>query len=82
MSMFKEGCPGSAEIRTPKPEDIRCQNCGEKIEIWTDEPDTVCKKCGQVNARPLGVSCVEWCAFARECVGAEKYERLRKAKKG
>ena len=44
--MFKEGCPGSLEIRQPKPEDIRCQKCGEKIEIWTDEPETACKKCG------------------------------------
>ncbi len=82
MSMFKEGCPGSAEIRTPKPEEIRCQKCGEKIEIWTDEPDIVCRKCGHVTARPIGTSCIEWCAFAKECVGAEKYERLMKSKKG
>ncbi len=80
--MFKEGCPGSIEIRSPKPEDIRCQQCGEKIEIWSDEPDTACKKCGHLNARPIGTSCVEWCAFAKECVGAEKLEKLLKANKG
>jgi hypothetical protein len=34
-----------------------------------------------VNARPLGSNCIEWCAFAKECVGNEKYERLMKAKK-
>ncbi len=77
--MFKEGCPGSAEIRSPKPEDIRCQKCGEKIEIWSDEPDTVCRKCGHMNARPLGTSCIQWCAYAKECVGADKLERLKKA---
>jgi hypothetical protein len=80
--MFKEGCPGSIEIRSPKPEEIRCQQCGEKIEIWSDEPDTACKKCGHLNARPIGTSCVEWCAFAKECVGAEKLEKLLKASKG
>jgi len=80
-TMFKEGCPGSAEIRSPKPEDIRCQKCGEKIEIWSDEPDIACKKCGYLNARPIGTSCIEWCAFAKDCVGAEKLERLLKASK-
>ena len=80
-TMFKEGCPGSIEIRSPKPEEIRCQKCGEKIEIWSDEPDTVCNKCGHVNARPIGDSCIEWCAYAKECVGAEKLERLKKALK-
>jgi hypothetical protein len=81
MGLFSEGCPGSTEIRTPKPEDIRCQKCGEKMEIWTDEPDSACKKCGHINSRPMGTSCVEWCAFAKDCVGAEKYERLMKAAK-
>ncbi len=79
--MFKEGCPGSIEIRQPKPEDIRCQKCGEKIEIWTDEPETRCRACGHMNARPIGTSCIEWCAFAKECVGAEKLEKLLKAAK-
>jgi hypothetical protein len=79
--MFKEGCPGSAEIRSPKPEDIRCQKCGEKIEIWSDEPETECKKCGHLNARPIGTSCIEWCAYAKECVGSDKLEKLLKAAK-
>ncbi len=81
VSMFKEGCPGRAEIRSPKPEDIRCQKCGEKIEIWTDEAETACRKCGHINARPMGTSCIEWCAFAKECVGADKLEKLLKAKR-
>lgn len=79
--MFKEGCPGSIEIRQPKPEEIRCQSCGEKIEIWSDEPEAVCKACGHLNTRPLGSSCIEWCAFAKECVGADKFEKLIKAAK-
>jgi hypothetical protein len=52
------------------------------MEIWTDEPDKICKHCGHVNARPIGTSCVEWCAYARECVGAEKLEKILKAAKG
>ncbi len=81
MPMFKEGCPGSAEIRSPKPEDIRCQNCGEKIEIWSDESESECKKCGHLNSRPIGTSCIEWCAYAKECIGSEKLEKLLKAAK-
>ena len=79
--MFKEGCPGSIEIRQPKPEEIRCQKCGEKIEIWSDEPETACKSCGQLNTRFLGSSCIEWCTFAKECVGADKLAKLLKAAK-
>lgn len=79
--MFKDRCPGSLEIRQPKPEYIRCQMCGEVLEIWTDEPDIGCKKCHYITSRPLGSSCVEWCVFAKECVGPERYERLKKAMK-
>jgi hypothetical protein len=26
-------------------------------------------------------TCIEWCSSAKECIGAEKYERLMKGKK-
>ncbi|GAB4482726.1 MAG: hypothetical protein OHK006_01850 [Thermodesulfovibrionales bacterium] len=80
--MLKEGCPGSQEIRTPYPEEIRCFWCEATNEIWSDEPDTKCKSCGKTVARDMKTSCIEWCPAARECVGAEKYDRLMKALKG
>ncbi len=75
--MFKESCPGSREIKKPKPEDIVCRDCGESVEIWSDETEVNCKHCGRINQRFLGPTCIDWCAFAKECVGEEKYNRLK-----
>ena len=79
--MLKETCPGSREIRTPYPEEIKCIICGGTTEIWTDEPETVCKTCGGTVSRDMRMTCIKWCPAAKECVGAEKYERLIKALK-
>jgi len=75
--MLKDSCPGSIEIRKPKPEDIRCRHCGEVIEIWSDEVEVRCKHCSKITSRFLGPTCLDWCAFAKECVGEEKYKRLK-----
>ncbi len=77
--MFKESCPGSGEIKKPKPEDIPCRHCRKIIEIWSDETEINCKYCGKMNIRLLGPTCIEWCDFAKECVGEQKYNRLKKA---
>jgi hypothetical protein len=79
MSILKEGCPGSREIRSPYPEELRCVFCGELNEIWSDEPDMNCKGCKKLINREMKPSCIEWCPAAKECVGLEKYERLMKA---
>jgi hypothetical protein len=79
--MFKEGCPGSREIRNPYPEELSCVFCDTPNEIWSDEPDTVCKSCGKTIDREMKPSCIQWCQFAKECVGQKKYERLVKALK-
>ncbi len=75
--MFKQGCPGSIEIRQPKPEDIKCRYCNNAVEIWSDETEAKCKHCGKINTRSMSPTCIEWCAFAKECVGEEKYNRLK-----
>lgn len=80
--MLKDSCPGSNEIKQPKPEDITCRSCGGTVEIWSDETDARCKTCGTVNSRILGPSCIEWCAFAKECVGEDKYKRLKAGQNG
>lgn len=79
--LLKETCPGSREIRSPYPEEIRCIFCGHISEIWTDEVETVCKGCGKTISREMKPTCLEWCPGAKECVGAEKYERFMKALK-
>ncbi len=73
---MKESCPGSREIKTPYPEELVCPSCLRRNEIWTDEPDTVCKGCGRVLSRDLKPSCLQWCPAAKDCLGAQKYERL------
>jgi hypothetical protein len=79
--MLKESCPGSREIRTPYPEEITCFWCDTACEIWSDEIEIACKKCGKTISRDMKPTCIEWCPSARECVGDEKYERLMKNKK-
>ncbi|GAB4411718.1 MAG: hypothetical protein OHK0032_07620 [Thermodesulfovibrionales bacterium] len=81
MSVLKEGCPGSKEIKNPYPEEIKCFWCGAINEIWTDEVETVCDGCGKTISREMRPTCLEWCPAAKECVGIEKYERLMKAAK-
>ncbi len=75
--MFKNECPGSADIKQPKPEEIVCRFCGAEVEIWSDETEAGCKSCGKINTRILGPSCLDWCAFAKECVGEDKYRRIK-----
>ncbi|MEW6068733.1 MAG: hypothetical protein AB1610_10645 [Nitrospirota bacterium] len=75
---MKEACPGSREIRTPYPEEIKCFRCGTICEIWSDEVEIVCKKCGKKISRNMKPTCLEWCPSAKECVGIEKYKRLMK----
>jgi DNA-directed RNA polymerase subunit RPC12/RpoP len=81
MSVLKESCPGSKEIRSPYPEELKCVFCGHLNEIWSDEPDIACKSCRNTINREMKPSCIEWCQFARECVGARKYDRIVKALK-
>lgn len=78
---MKESCPGSREIKNPYPEDLMCHFCHSINEIWSDEPDMICKSCNRKISRDLPPSCIEWCPAAKECLGIEKYERIIKAKK-
>ena len=80
MSLLKETCPGSKEIRNPYPEDLKCVFCGEVCEIWSDEPDMQCSGCGKTIDREMKPSCIQWCPAAKECVGLKKYERLMRAR--
>ncbi len=67
-------CPGSRLLRQPAPELFPCPNCGTEVEIWSDEFRRPCPSCRKMVLRPGGMSCLEWCKQAKECVGEATYE--------
>ena len=73
-------CPGSQKFSQPEPEEINCPSCGEKIEIWTDESKTKCPKCKKTVTREKPPACLDWCKYAKECVGEEVYKKYLKGK--
>jgi predicted RNA-binding Zn-ribbon protein involved in translation (DUF1610 family) len=78
MSLLS-GCPGAVNIREVKPEDVHCPQCGAEVEIWSDELRARCPQCGESVSRDVGPSCIDWCSLAEQCVGTEKYQRLKGA---
>lgn len=75
-----EFCPGARALRQPKPEIFTCPRCGDEVEIWTDEIRGTCATCGEVMYREGMMSCLEWCAHARECGGDAVYDRFVRGK--
>jgi len=79
---FNRDCPGSGSFKNPLPESIQCISCGNEIEIWSDEMKVRCRKCGTINYKDRNLTCVEWCKFAKECLGPELYSKLMEEKNG
>jgi hypothetical protein len=73
-------CPGAKFIRQPKPEIVTCPDCGAEVEIWSDEFSTRCSSCGRVIVQEGMMSCIEWCAMAKECVGESAFESFSKSR--
>jgi Zn finger protein HypA/HybF involved in hydrogenase expression len=71
------GCPGAKLFKEIKPDYIDCPHCRREVEIWSDELIITCPYCKGEVSQSRGASCIDWCQFARECVGAEKFERLQ-----
>ncbi len=74
--MFEQ-CPGASNIRTPTIELKKCPQCGEEVEMFSTDMQMDCPKCGFTVYNNLE-SCIQWCKYAKECVGEEVYERLMK----
>ena len=81
INHVKGNLSGSREIKNPYPEEIKCIVCGGTTEIWTDEPETVCKTCGGAVSKGYAYDLYKVVPCRKECVGAEKYERLIRALK-
>ena len=73
--MIMEGCQGKPRIRIM--EKI-CPQCGHEIEIFSIDTEAVCENCGFVIYNAT-LTCVQWCKYARKCLGEAAYESLMKA---
>lgn len=69
-------CPGSQGFSQPHPEMINCPSCGAEAEIWTDEIKANCPKCKKNIVRETKLNCLDWCRYAKECVGGEVYRKF------
>lgn len=69
-------CPGQDD-RKIKVETLTCPDCGYKLEIFSDEIKVSCHKCKGLVCRERLPSCVDWCKFAKECVGEERWRKMR-----
>lgn len=69
-------CPGQDD-RNLKSETIQCPDCGYQIEVFSDEVKVRCPGCKNLACRDRLPSCVDWCKYARECVGEERWKKLK-----
>ncbi|MFN3551361.1 MAG: HD domain-containing protein [Endomicrobiia bacterium] len=69
-------CPAIA-TRYLKVEEQTCKNCGYKVEIFSNEIKVVCPKCKADVYRENIPSCIDWCSYAKQCIGEEKYRELK-----
>ena len=71
--MIMIGC--QAKPRTPTIIEKICPQCGNEIELFSVDTQMPCEHCGFVAYNDT-LSCVQWCAHAKECVGEEMYEQM------
>ena len=71
--MIMEGC--QAKPKTPTISEKVCPRCGNLIELFSIDTQVACDHCGFI-AYNDELSCVQWCQYARRCVGDEMYEKL------
>jgi len=69
------GCPGQ-DARRLTVSIHMCPNCGNEVEMFSDETRIKCRKCGEYVYKESVPSCVEWCAKARECLGEERWAAI------
>ena len=73
-------CPGASNILMPTLKLKTCPECGEEVELVSTDVKVDCPKCGFTIYNDV-MSCIEWCEYAKECVGEEMYNRLKKKDK-
>ena len=72
--MIMEGCQGKPQLQVFEK---TCPNCGAEIEIFSVDTEATCEKCG-FSIYNDTLNCVQWCKYARQCVGDKMYEQMMK----
>jgi len=70
-------CPGAAGMRTPTIKIKNCPECGGEVELFSTDIKVKCSDCGFIVYNNIE-SCIQWCLYAKECVGEELYNKLKK----
>ena len=73
-------CPGAANLRTPTLTIRKCPQCGEEVELFSNDVSVTCSRCGFVVYNDM-MSCIQWCRYAQECVGPDMYRKLTRGNK-
>jgi ribosomal protein S27E len=68
-----------ANLRTPTLSVKKCPQCGEEVELFSNDISVKCSTCGFVVYNEIE-SCIQWCKHAKECVGDEMYRKLMERK--
>jgi ribosomal protein S27AE len=76
MGKLSDKCGGAANLRTPTLEIKQCPECSREVEVFSNETEGRCGKCGFTIFNNLE-SCIQWCKYAKECVGEELYNKLK-----
>lgn len=71
--MTYNGCQSKSKEITLK--ERVCPQCGNIIEIFSVDTEVTCEHCGFVAYNDT-LSCVQWCQYAKQCVGEEMYEAM------
>lgn len=68
-------CPGQ-DPRFLKVEVKKCAKCGYEVEIFSDEVRVKCPRCKSYVYREIP-SCIDWCKYAKECIGEKKWKEIK-----
>ncbi|MCI9515212.1 MAG: hypothetical protein HFF61_12905 [Oscillospiraceae bacterium] len=68
-----EGC--QEKPRTPTIIEKVCPQCGQLVELFSIDTQMACENCGFIVYNDT-LSCVQWCQYARKCVGDAMYEHM------
>lgn len=71
--MITGGCQGKP--RTPTIHEKVCPKCGNIIELFSIDTEMACEHCGFIAYNDT-LSCVQWCQYAKQCVGEEMYAHM------